>query len=230
MSRGAGLARLAGAVATCALVLIVGTLIIGGTSAAASCGGFESPCSQETEQQFGYGSVQRQDTPNDPDYDQAEPDTQQPPQQPLLELLRRALRPVRLPLAADAERALRRRARTRANRRSRASTRPARGRPSAAARTRSIAILDDGFVWGERGLRDQIHLNTGELPYPEHADGSSCGDVRLQRRRRRQRRGLRAGSAREPVLLRPRRARRADHRAGSAPRVRQLPDRRRART
>src|SRR3981081_1183715 len=46
---------------------------------AASCGGFENPCSQETAQQFGYGSVQRQDTPNDPSYDQSEPDTQQPP-------------------------------------------------------------------------------------------------------------------------------------------------------
>ena len=46
---------------------------------AASCGGFENPCSQETSQQFGYGSVQRQDTPNDPSYDQSEPDTQQPP-------------------------------------------------------------------------------------------------------------------------------------------------------
>lgn len=38
-----------------------------------------------------------------------------------------------------------------------------------------IAILDDGINWSERGLRDQIHLNTGELPYPEHAAGSSCG-------------------------------------------------------
>jgi hypothetical protein len=47
---------------------------------AASCGGFENPCSHETSQQFGYGSVQRQDTPNDPNYDQSEPDTQQPPE------------------------------------------------------------------------------------------------------------------------------------------------------
>ena len=49
-----------------------------GGASAAECGGFENPCSQETAQQFGYGSVQRQDTPNDPNYDQAEPDTQQP--------------------------------------------------------------------------------------------------------------------------------------------------------
>jgi len=53
--------------------------VLGGASSAAACGGFEAPCSQETEQQFSAGSVQRQDTPNDPSYDQAEPDTQQPP-------------------------------------------------------------------------------------------------------------------------------------------------------
>src|SRR5581483_10606631 len=45
-----------------------------------------------------------------------------------------------------------------------------RGRPDAL-----IAILDDGIDWSGRGLREQIHLNTGELPYPGHADGSSCG-------------------------------------------------------
>ena len=122
--------------------------------------------------------------------------------QPLLELLRRALRPVRLPLAADARTRSTRSARTPASRWSPASTRPARGRPSAAAPTRWSRSSTTGIDWSERGLRDQIHLNTGELPYPEHADGSSCGDLRLQRRRRRQRRGLRAGPAREPLLRR----------------------------
>src|SRR5438445_8826073 len=68
------------AAAVAATLLAVG----GGTLAsvdagAAGCGGFGNPCSQETSQQFGYGSVQRQDTPNDPSYDQSEPDTQQPP-------------------------------------------------------------------------------------------------------------------------------------------------------
>jgi hypothetical protein len=38
-----------------------------------------------------------------------------------------------------------------------------------------IAILDTGVNWAATGLRLQIHLNTGELPYPERADGSSCG-------------------------------------------------------
>src|SRR6202035_5316990 len=66
------------ALSACALVALAGTQFVGGASAA-SCGGFENPCSQETSHQFGYGSVQREDTPNDPNYDQAEPDTQQPP-------------------------------------------------------------------------------------------------------------------------------------------------------
>jgi hypothetical protein len=69
----------AGAIAACAPVAVASSLLAGGASAA-SCGGFENPCSNDTSQQFGYGSVQRQDTPNDPNYDQSEPDTQQPPE------------------------------------------------------------------------------------------------------------------------------------------------------
>src|SRR5207237_8969210 len=61
----------------CAVVLRAATPIARGARAA-ECGGFENPCSQDTSQQFGYESVQRQDTPNDPNYDQSEPDTQQP--------------------------------------------------------------------------------------------------------------------------------------------------------
>ena len=45
------------------------------TTAVAAARDFENPASHETSQQFGYGSVQRQDTPTDPDYDQSEPDT-----------------------------------------------------------------------------------------------------------------------------------------------------------
>src|SRR2546421_7480561 len=73
-----GIHRAAASAVACLLVGSASVLIGGGASAAA-CGGFENPCSNETAQQFGYGSVQRQDTPNDPNYDQAEPDTQQPP-------------------------------------------------------------------------------------------------------------------------------------------------------
>ena len=143
-------------------------------AAAATCGGFEAPCSEETAQQFGYGSVQREDTPNDPNYDQAEPDTQQPPAKRSSnfyaerfdlfgfpsELTRSAIYKVGpnagKPMVAGFNAA--------------GAWKAERGRSDVV-----IAILDDGINWSERGLRDQIHLNTGELPYPERADGSSCG-------------------------------------------------------
>jgi hypothetical protein len=158
---------------TCAL-LAVGVALPAAGASAAECGGFEKPCSQETAQQFGYGSVQRQDTPNDPSYDQAEPDTQQPeanrssnfyaerfdlfgfPSELTPSAIYKLGPHAGKPMVAGFNAA--------------GAWKAERGRADAV-----IAILDDGFDWAERGLRDQIHLNTGELPYPEHADGSSCG-------------------------------------------------------
>jgi hypothetical protein len=165
--------------AAVALALICGLTDVGATllvpaSSAAACGGFEAPCSQETEQQFSAGSIQRQDTPNDPDYDQAEPDTQQPPANRSSnfyaerfdlfgfpsQLTPNAIYSVGpnagKPMVAGFNAA--------------GAWKAERGRPDAV-----IAILDDGIDWSERGLREQIHLNTAELPFPEHADGSSCG-------------------------------------------------------
>jgi Subtilase family len=170
----AGFARLASAVAACALVLIVGTLIIGGTSAAASCGGFENPCSAETAQQFTTGSVQREDTPNDPNYDQSEPDTQQPPQNRSSNFYSERFDLFGFPsqLTPNAVYATGPDAGKRevAGFNASGAWKAERGRPDAV-----IAILDTGIVWSQRGLRDQIHLNTGELPFPEHSEGSSCG-------------------------------------------------------
>jgi hypothetical protein len=37
-----------------------------------------------------------------------------------------------------------------------------------------VAILDTGIRWEDRGLVDRVALNRGELPLPEHADGSTC--------------------------------------------------------
>jgi hypothetical protein len=145
---------------------------------AASCGGFENPCSQETSQQFGYGSVQRHDTPNDPSYDQSEPDTQQPPPNRSSNLYDERFDLFGFPsqLTTNAIYAIG----------------PNAGRPMVAGfnaagawkaeRGRAdavVAILDTGIVWGERGLRDQIHLNTGELPYPEDAEGHTHGTYDL---------------------------------------------------
>ena len=48
----------------------------------------------------------------------------------------------------------------------------------------TVAILDTGIRWEDRGLRSQVHLNTGELPYPLHdrsaalAPGVNCATYR----------------------------------------------------
>jgi Subtilase family len=174
VGRGVGVTRLAAAIAACALVLCAAMLVLGGATAAASCGGFENPCSHETEQQFAYGSVQRQDTPNDPNYDQSEPDTQQPeanrssnfyderfdlfgfPSQLTPNAVYSVGPNAGKPMVAGFNAA--------------GAWKLERGRPDTV-----VAILDTGIVWGARGLRDQVHLNTAELPFPEHTDGSSCG-------------------------------------------------------
>ncbi|MCW2971117.1 MAG: Serine protease, subtilase family protein [Solirubrobacterales bacterium] len=159
--------------AACALGGI-GATVFATDASAAECGGFESPCSQDTSQQFGYGSVQRQDTPNDPSYDQSEPDTQQPPANRSSNFYDERFDLFGFPsqLTPNATYAVG----------------PNAGKPMVAGfnaagawkadRGRSdavVAILDTGVDWSQRGLRDQIHLNTGELPYPERSDGSSCG-------------------------------------------------------
>jgi len=145
-----------------------------GNAGAAACGGFENPCSHETGQQFEAGSVQREDTPNDPNYDQAEPDTRQPPANRSSNFYAERFDLFGFPsqLTPNAIYAAGPHAGKPqvAGFNAAGAWKATRGRPDAL-----IAILDDGIDWSERGLRDQIHLNTGELPYPEHADGSSCG-------------------------------------------------------
>ena len=43
----------------------------------------------------------------------------------------------------------------------------------------SIAVLDSGIKWNDAGamsdLRLKVRLNRGELPLPQHGDGSACG-------------------------------------------------------
>ncbi|HEV3284061.1 MAG TPA: S8 family serine peptidase [Solirubrobacteraceae bacterium] len=166
--------RLRAALAGLCALAALSAALSGAAARAAECGGFENPCSHETAQQFGYGSVQRQDTPSDPSYDQAEPDTQQPPERRSSnlfderfdlfgfpsQLTRGAIYAVGpnagKPMVAGFNAA--------------GAWKAERGRPET-----TIAILDTGINWAERGLRTKIHLNTGELPYPQHADGSSCG-------------------------------------------------------
>jgi hypothetical protein len=155
------------------LIGVSGGVLASGASAA-GCGGFEAPCSQETSQQFSSGSVQREDTPNDPSYDQSEPDTQQPPANRSSNFFDERFDLFGFPsqLTPNAVYAAGPHAGKPmvAGFNAAGAWKAERGRPDSV-----VAILDTGIVWGERGLRDQIHLNTGELPYPEHADGSSCG-------------------------------------------------------
>src|SRR3954453_12453979 len=47
-----------------------------------------------------------------------------------------------------------------------------RGRPDSV-----IAILDTGIKWDRRQLRLQIHLNTGELPVPNHNRAAPVSDA-----------------------------------------------------
>src|SRR2546421_588298 len=172
-----GIHRAAASAVACLLVGSASVLIGGGASAAA-CGGFENPCSNETAQQFTYGSVQRQDTPNDPDYDQAEPDTQQPegnrssnfydekfglfgfPSQLTTSAIYAVGPHAGKPQVAGFNAS--------------GAWKAERGRPDAV-----VAILDTGIDWGNRGLRDQVHLNTSELPYPEDSGGATHGTYDL---------------------------------------------------
>src|SRR6059058_5575112 len=148
-------------------------MLLGGGVSAASCGGFEAPCSNETAQQFATGSVQRQDTPNDPDYDQSEPDTQQPESKRSSNFYEEKFGFFGFPsqLTTGAVYAVGPHAGKPqvAGFNASGAWKAERGRPDAV-----VAILDTGIDWGSRGLRTQIHLNTGELPYPEHSDTTSC--------------------------------------------------------
>ena len=122
-------------------------VVVAVPSGAAACAASTTPCSSDAQQQFGVGPAnpQRQDTPDDPDYDEAEPDgTPDLEHEPL----RRALRPVRLPVGAHAARPRRTpTARTPASRRCPASTPRAPGRSTRGRPDVDVAILDTGIKW-----------------------------------------------------------------------------------
>ncbi|HWX74999.1 MAG TPA: S8 family serine peptidase, partial [Solirubrobacteraceae bacterium] len=160
--------------AVCATLALAGSGAFGAGGASASgCGGFEAPCSSETAQQFVAHSVQRQDTPNDPNYDQAEPDTQQPPGNRSSNFYDERFDLFGFPseLTTSATYAVGPNAGKPqvAGFNAAGAWKAERGRPDVV-----VAILDTGIDWSSQGLRTQVHLNTGELPYPERADGSSC--------------------------------------------------------
>ncbi len=160
-----------------ALVLFLIALVAADVSQARD---FENPVSSDASQQFGPPgplNPHRQDTPDDPGYDLAEPDDEDgvestnifdeqydffgfPPNSTRLSAqykegvdadgVSKAGKPMVSGFNASGAWKLE------------------RGRPDVA-----VAILDTGIKWDREGLRTQIRLNTGELPTPA-AEGASC--------------------------------------------------------
>ncbi|MBX6421801.1 MAG: S8 family serine peptidase, partial [Nevskia sp.] len=152
----------------------LGLLVAGIAGAAAR--DFEHPASSDTAQQFAYGkplgpgNVQRQDTPNDPDYDRAEPDDEDGRGSTSLyderfDLFGFPSQLTPLALYKDGPHAL---APMISGFNAAGAWKAERGRPDVV-----VAILDTGVRWERPGLRRQVHLNCGELPAPQRADGST---------------------------------------------------------
>src|SRR6478752_6575716 len=130
---------------------------------------FEHPRSTDTAQQFAPGSVQRQDTPNDPSYDAAESDDEDGRSSSNFydeDFRLFGFPSSNTPLARYA-----------AGPHAGSEQIPGvnasgawkleRGRPDV-----DVAIMDTGIRWDNEGLRTKIRLNRKELPLPEKADGT----------------------------------------------------------
>jgi hypothetical protein len=146
-------------------------------AASAAFASFESPSSSDTSQKFtpppDPTNPQRQDTPNDPKYDQAEPDTQQPADKRSTNIYDErfdlfGFPSSRSPSALYLEG-------------------PNTGKPQVSGYNAAgawkktigdprvtIAILDTGIKWDNKGLRTRIHLNQGELPKPQGCADYDC--------------------------------------------------------
>jgi hypothetical protein len=153
------------------LAAMTGLASTGGAAAAATSASrdFDNPASHDTSQQFAVDNPQRHDTPNDPDYDSAEPDD--PDGSTSSNLYDERFDLFGFPSQLTRSTAT-------------YSAGPHAGQPQVSGfnaagawkQTRgdahtTVAILDTGIQWTSGGVRDKIHLNAGELPKPEHADG-----------------------------------------------------------
>jgi hypothetical protein len=139
--------------------------------------GFENPSSNQTAQQFGPGNVQRHDTPNDPNYDYAEPDDETGGVDPSSNVYDEefgyfGFPSQRTPTAIYAVGPFAPGpgcpvfplpCRQISGFNASGAWKIERGNPDTV-----IAILDTGIKWDRSGLRTQIHLNQGELPVPNH--------------------------------------------------------------
>jgi hypothetical protein len=162
------------------LLAVLFALLVGVPTAAAITGtSFENPGSNDTSQQLqvtrsNNDNIQRQDTPNDPNYDQAEPDSQNKTSNNIYDERfdlfgfasqyspnARYLDPQDPRFSASA-------ARLQVSGFNAAGAwKLERGRPDVV-----VAILDTGIKWDNAGLRTQVHLNKGELPTPANDHSS----------------------------------------------------------
>jgi hypothetical protein len=151
----------------------LGILVLALSAAAvAAARDFEHPVSSDASQQFEVVNPQRADTPNDPEYDRAEPDDEDATP-PSTNIFDEQFGLFGFPSS-----------RTRASaiyKEGPNATRPMisgfnasgawkleRGRPDVA-----VAILDTGIKWNHEELRTQVRLNEGELPRPSEV-GAPC--------------------------------------------------------
>ncbi|MDX6604818.1 MAG: cell wall-associated protease [Solirubrobacterales bacterium] len=147
------------------------TLLALSGAAIASARDFEHPASSDTSQQFLPLNPQRQDTPNDPQYDQAEPDDEDGVSS--TNIFDEQFGLFGFPSARTSATAI--------YSEGPHATKPMvsgfnaagawkleRGRPGVA-----VAILDTGIKWNREELRTQVRLNRGELPKPSEV-GASC--------------------------------------------------------
>nr|MDP9102262.1 S8 family serine peptidase [Actinomycetota bacterium] len=155
------------------------TLLLGaGVPSASAATGFDNPTSHDTAQQFtSTGNPQRQDTPNDPNYDEAEPGSAHFDQNATLSNERFDL--FGFPSALTPQ-ARYKNAPYGGASGGQAGSPQVSGFNAAGAWKREtgrpdvvIAILDTGIRWEDQGLRTQVHLNSAELPLPQLADGST---------------------------------------------------------
>jgi Subtilase family/RTX calcium-binding nonapeptide repeat (4 copies) len=157
-----------------AAVLLLATAVIMAPAAFGVARDFENPASHATSQQFAIVNPQRADTPNDPNYDQAEPDDQDNGTATNLYDERFDLFgfPSQLTRATAVYGAGPHMGQPQVSGYNAAGAwKLDRGNPSVA-----IAILDTGIKWDKDDLRTQIKLNKGELPVPLHDRGSASSD------------------------------------------------------
>ena len=157
--------------------------------AAAWAAGFDAPSSNDPSQQLDgapapapYPNVQRQDTPNDPKYDNAEPP---PPPQEDGSAPSTSVFDERFDLFGFASERTRNSARYRdpagpnyggapmrngmvSGFNAAGAWKISRGVPSV-----DVAVLDTGINWGNEGVRRQVALNSDELPLPQRSNGTT---------------------------------------------------------